>query len=182
MNRDGSGSNSATYSYFIPSLQADTTYYVAFAERGQQSSPQYQINLFDLPQIEQINLAFDYPDYTELTDSTEEDSGDMIVPEGTQVALDIQFNKAIATARVEFEESYRDSEEVGSELPAYPDLDLEIDGDIGRASFTVTRDGVYRIFATDLAWRVRSRWIILSDPLRMRRRSSLCGVRGAIRK
>ena len=29
---------------------------------------------------------------------TEEDSGDMIVPEGTQVSLDIQFNKAIATA------------------------------------------------------------------------------------
>ena len=151
MNRDGSGSNSATYSYFIPSLQADTTYYVAFEERGQQSSPQYQINLFDLPQIEQINLAFDYPDYTRLTDTTEEGSGDMIVPEGTQVALDIQFNKAIATARVEFGESYRDSEGGGSELTAYPDLDLEIDGDIGSASFTVTRDGVYRIFATDLA-------------------------------
>ncbi|MEC7996281.1 MAG: hypothetical protein VX166_00680 [Pseudomonadota bacterium] len=151
MSRDGSGSNSATYSYFIPSLQVDTTYYVAFEERGQQSSPQYQINLFDLPQIEQINLAFDYPDYTQLTDVTEEDSGDMIVPEGTQVSLSIQFNKAIATARVEFEESYRDSEEVGSELPAYPDLDLEIDGDVGSASFTVTQDGVYRIFATDLA-------------------------------
>ena len=151
MSRDGSGSNSATYSYFIPSLQMDTTYYVAFEERGQQSSPQYQINLFDLPQIEQINLAFDYPDYTQLTDVTEEDSGDMIVPEGTQVSLDIQFNKAIATARVEFEESYRDSEEVGSELPTYPDLDLEIDGDVGSASFTVTQDGVYRVFATDLA-------------------------------
>ena len=151
MSRDGSGSNSATYSYFIPSLQMDTTYYVAFEERGQQSSPQYQINLFDLPQIEQINLAFDYPDYTQLTDVTEEDSGDMIVPEGTQVSLDIQFNKAIATARVEFEESYRDSEEVGSELPAYPDLDLEIDDDVGSASLTVTKDGVYRIFATDLA-------------------------------
>ncbi|MEE3087245.1 MAG: hypothetical protein VX342_05740, partial [Pseudomonadota bacterium] len=68
-----------------------------------------------------------------------------------QVSLSIQFNKAIATARVEFEESYRDSEEVGSELPAYPDLDLEIDGDVGSASFTVTKDGVYRIFATDLA-------------------------------
>ena len=133
-------------------MQADTTYYVAFEERGQQSSPQYQINLFDLPQIEQINLAFDYPDYTRLTDTKEEGSGDMIVPnEGTQVALDIQFNKAIATARVEFGESYRDSEGSGSELTAYPDLDLEIDGDIGSASFTVTRDGVYRIFATDLA-------------------------------
>lgn len=150
MSRDGSGSNSATYSYFIPSLQVDTTYYVAFEERGQQSSSQYQIKLFDLPQIEQINLAFDYPDYTQLTDTTEEDSGDMIVPEGTQVLLDIQFNKAIATARVEFEESYRDPEEAGSELASYQDLDLEIDGDLGSASFTVTQDGVYRIFATDL--------------------------------
>ena len=151
MSRDGSGSSSATYSYFIPSLQVDTTYYVAFEERGQQSSSQFQIKLFDLPQVEQINLAFDYPDYTELTDTTEQDTGDMIVPEGTKVLLDIQFNKAVATARVEFEESYRDPAEAGSELPSYQDLDLEIDGDLGSASFTVTQDGVYRIFATDLA-------------------------------
>lgn len=62
MSRDGSGSDSATYSYFIPSLQEDTTYYVTFDERGEQSSPQYRISLFDLPQIEQIDLALDYPE------------------------------------------------------------------------------------------------------------------------
>jgi len=151
MSRDGIGSNSATYSYFIPSLEVDTTYYVVFEERGRQSSRQYQINLFDLPQIEEINLAFDYPDYTQLTDSIEEDSGDMIVPEGTQVSMNIQFNKAIATARVEFEESYLDDDEAESKRFSYRDLSMDIDGDLGTTSFTVTQDGVYRIFATDIA-------------------------------
>ncbi len=33
----------------------------------------------------------------------------------------------------------------------YPDMPLRIDGDTGYASFTVNRDGVYRINARDLA-------------------------------
>ena len=151
MNRDGSGSESATYSYFIPSLQEDTTYYVTFNERGEQNSPQYQINLFDLPQVEKIDLSFNYPDYTGIEDILEEDSGDMVVPEGTEVEFVITFNKNIAQAAVEFEETYRDpdAEEI-VEVVDYADLPLTIDGNIGRGKFTVTQDGVYRITATDL--------------------------------
>ncbi|HAS49070.1 MAG TPA: hypothetical protein DCS33_07260, partial [Gammaproteobacteria bacterium] len=151
MNRDGSGSDSATYSYFIPSLQEDTTYYVTFDERGEQSSPQYQIDLFDLPQIEQIDLAMDYPDYTEIEDVIEEDSGDMVVPEGTEVELVVTFNKNIATALVEFDESYSADEDEINPLPAYENINLVMDGNIGRATFTVNQDGVYRISATDFS-------------------------------
>ena len=152
MSRDGSGSDSASYSYFIPALDEETTYYIAFNERGEQSSPQYQISLFDLPQIEQIDLAFDYPEYTQIEDITEEDSGDMVVPEGTVVDLTIQFNKAIETALLEFEESYREEdEEAANAPPAYEDLQLSLDGNIGTARFTVTQDGVYRIQATDFS-------------------------------
>lgn len=152
MSRDGSGSDSASYSYFIPSLDEDTTYYIAFNERGEQSSPQYQISLFDLPQIEQIDLAFDYPEYTQIEDITEEDSGDMVVPEGTVVDLTIQFNKAIETALLEFEESYSDDDEdATSAAPPYENLQLSLDGNIGTARFTVTQDGVYRIQATDFS-------------------------------
>ena len=151
MSRDGSGSNSATYSYFIPSLQEDTTYYVTFNERGEQNSTQYRISLFDLPQIEQIDLAYDYPEYTGFEDTLEEDSGDMVVPEGTEVELIVTFNKRIAVASVEFDESYG-AEEDEIDMPApYVPLQMEIEGNIGRASFTVTRSGVYRILATDLA-------------------------------
>jgi len=150
MTRDGTGSDSASYSYFIPSLQEDTTYYISFIERGEQSSQQYRINLFDLPQIEQIDLAFDYPDYTGIEDLLEEDSGDMIVPEGTVVNLNVTFNKAIDTALVEFDERIPADEEEAAALPApYDDLQLAIDGNVGTATFTVNQDGVYRISATD---------------------------------
>ncbi len=148
MTRDASGSNSASYSYFIPSLQDDTSYYISFNERGEQSSPQYQISLFDLPEVEQIDVAFNYPDYTGFEDLVEEDSGDMVVPEGTVVDLTITFNKAIADATLEFEEQYVDPEDLNPPAP-YENLALQLDGNIGRASFTVTQDGIYRVQATD---------------------------------
>ncbi len=66
MSRDGNGSDSATYSYYIPALQEDTTYYISFDEGEGISSPQYEIRLFDLPQVERIDLSFTYPDYTGL--------------------------------------------------------------------------------------------------------------------
>lgn len=151
MTRDGSGSVSASYSYFIPALQKDTTYYVSFNERGEQNSRQYRINLFDLPQIEQIDLAFDYPDYTGIEDLLEEDSGDMIVPEGTRVDLTVTFNKAIAFANIEFDESYSVDEDEANPVSPYADLQLTIDGNIGRGSFTVNQDAIYRISATDFS-------------------------------
>jgi len=150
MSRDGSGSDGATFSYYIPALQDDTTYYVTFNERGEQSSPQYQITLFDLPQVEKIDLAFDYPAYTGFEDLVEEDSGDMVVPEGTEVEMVITFNKAVANATIEFEERYiDDEEELASLPPAYANLPLTLDGNIGTATFTVNQDGVYRVQATD---------------------------------
>ncbi|MEQ8953691.1 MAG: DUF4175 family protein, partial [Gammaproteobacteria bacterium] len=150
MTRDASGSNSASYSYFIPSLQEDTTYYISFNERGEQSSPQYEISLFDLPQVEQIDVAFDYPEYTGLEDFLEEDSGDMVVPEGTVVDLTITFNKAIADATLEFAERYLDPED-SNPLPPYQNQPLQLDGNVGRVSFTVTQDGVYSVQATDFS-------------------------------
>jgi len=151
MNRDGSGSDNATYSYFIPSLLEDTTYYVTFDERGEQSSAQYQIDLFDLPQIERIDLAIDYPEYTGIEDITEEDSGDMVVPEGTEIELLITFNKNIKSAVVQFDESYSADEDEINPLPPYEDIHLVMDGNLGRAKFTVNQDGVYRISATDFS-------------------------------
>ena len=151
MNRDRSGNESATYSYFIPALQDDTTYYVTFTERDERSSPQYQISLFDLPRVEQIDLAFDYPEYTDIEDMVEEDSGDMIVPEGTRVDLTITFNKAIASANVEFDESYSTDEELVNAIANYEDIELSIDGVIGSGSFIVNQDSVYRIQASDFS-------------------------------
>jgi hypothetical protein len=151
MNRDGSDSEGATYSYFIPSVMEDTTYYVSFDNGGEESSPQYSITLFDLPQVEQIDLLFDYPQYTGLEDIREDASGDMVVPVGTVVDFEVTFNKAVVSAIVEFDEGYSTDEEQTLVEP-YSNIDLSIaDGNVGKGQFTVTQDGVYRITAEDAA-------------------------------
>ena len=104
-----------------------------------------------LPQVEQIDIAYDYPDYTGIEDAIEEDSGDIIVPEGTNIELTVTFNKAIATANLQFEESFSNDDEGLDPLSPYADLQLDIDGNIGIASFTVNQDGVYRIAAADFS-------------------------------
>src|SRR5690606_20170195 len=139
MRQEGSGSDSATYSYFLPSVQENTTYYVNFVHNGEQRSEQFRISLYDLPQVEQIDVAYRYPEYTGITNDAEEDAGDMLVPEGTQVDLLVTFNKNVETATIEFEEN-----ESG-----YQALPLTIEGNIGRATLTVTGDAIYRVTARD---------------------------------
>ncbi len=144
MSRDGSGSDGAAFSYYIPSLDEDTTYYVTFNQgRSQdaQNSRQYRISVFDLPRVEQIDVAFDYPDYTGMEDLLEEDGGDLIAPVGTAVEITVGFNKAVAEARLEFDPA--------AEGVDMPDLPLAIDGNTGAASFTLSQDGVYRVRAVD---------------------------------
>lgn len=150
MGQDGSGSESASYSYFIPSIDENTTYYVNFDEAGEQSSSQYQITLFDLPQVETIDLDFDYPEYTLLEDNLEEDSGDMIVPEGTVVDFLVTFNKPVREASVMFSGDARDNSEEKEEMAPYKNIELSLtENNVGRGQFTVTRDGVYQITAKD---------------------------------
>ncbi len=141
MKRDGGGSDGAAFSYYIPSLMEDTTYYVTFDQGDTQNSRQYRISVFDLPRVEQIDVAFDYPEYTGMEDLLEEDGGDLVAPVGTAVEITVGFNKAVAEARLEFDPAAE-----GADMP---DLPLNIDGDTGAASFTLSQDGVYRVRVVD---------------------------------
>ena len=141
MRQDGRGSDGASFSYFIPSLREDTVYYATFNENGARNSRQFRISVYDLPRVEQIDVAFDYPDYTGMEDFVEEDGGDLIAPVGTEVEVSVTFNKAVANARLEFGPA--------GEGEAMPDLPLTIDGDVGTASLTIGQDGIYRVQATD---------------------------------
>lgn len=149
MRQDGSGSDSATYSYFMPALQEDIIYYVNFVQNGEQRSEQYRIRLYDLPKVEKIDVAYNYPAYTGIEDNAEEDSGDMLVPEGTQAELVITFNKNVQTASIEFQDNEN----------GYESIPLTIDGNTGRATISVAGDGVYHVMAED------SEDLVSKDPL-----------------
>ncbi len=143
MRRDGP--DGAVFSHFIASVEKDTAYYVSFGERR---SPLHRIALFDLPRVERIDLAFDYPPHTGMDDRTEEDGGDMAVPEGTVVDLVVTFNKPVAAAAAAFD--WRPADGDGPPPPG-EELALAPAGAVAAGRFTADRDGVYRIAATDFA-------------------------------
>jgi len=138
MRRDGTGSDGAMYSHYLPSLENELVYYVSFDD-GEQRSEQFRISLYDLPRVQQIDVAMNYPAYTGMEAEEQADSGDLVVPEGTEVVLDVAFNKPVREARIEFD----------SEEGDYESLPLELDGESGQVRFTVSRDAVYRIHAVD---------------------------------
>ena len=135
MRRDGTGSDGAAFSYYMPAVEEDTEYYVSVEHDGEQRSRQYRISLYDLPRAEQIDVAYTFPEYTGIENYSEEDAGDMVVPEGTRVTLDLAFNKAVQQAQVVFDDDMTEP--------------VSIDGISGTATFTVTSDTTYRILATD---------------------------------
>ncbi len=151
MSQVGRASDGAAFSYYLTNIEEDTVYYATFGQGGNRtggqasarSSAQFRISVYDLPRVERIDVAFDYPDYTGMEDLLEEDGGDLIAPVGTEVEVRVNFNKAVANAHLEFEPG-------GDDGPA-PDLPLVIAGDIGTATFTIERDGVYRVRAVDYA-------------------------------
>lgn len=144
MREEGAGSNGAAYSYYMPAVEQDLVYYVSVdvppgapgSSNGEQRTQQFTISLYDLPQAEQIDLAYNYPAYTGLENTTETDGGDMIAPEGTEVAMTVTFNKAVQSADIVFDDDTR--------------VPLTVQGVNGSATLVVERDTGYRIIATDM--------------------------------
>ncbi|GGG54696.1 hypothetical protein GCM10011403_09750 [Pseudohongiella nitratireducens] len=139
MQEQGAGSDSAVYGYELASVEDDMRYYVTASFSAGVADPaqsqEFDISVFDLPRAEQIDLAFDYPDYTGQEDDSSEDTGDALVPEGTEVAMQLQFNKPVASAFLRLED--------GSELP------VNVDGDTGEVTLTAETDMSYQVFASD---------------------------------
>ncbi len=141
MKLDASDQGGASFSYYLPAVMKDTLYRVSLAGE-EQSSQQHRITLFDLPQVEEISVSFDFPDYTGEEDRVEPEGGDIVAPEGTQVELAIRFNKPVASARLEFDGT--------GDVTEYPDQQLQVNGLDAKAQFTVSSDGIYRVHAVDL--------------------------------
>ena len=76
----------ATHDFIALNLRADTDYYV---DASGVRSPIYRIRVKDLPYVEQIDLQYQFPDFSGLSDRTVEDGGDIAVLEGTRVLFSI---------------------------------------------------------------------------------------------
>jgi hypothetical protein len=86
---------SSSFSYAFVDLQESVSFYLQ--ANGIQSQ-EYQINVIDAPTIENISLEIIYPTYVSRRNETLQNSGNLTVPEGTNITWKVATAKTDALA------------------------------------------------------------------------------------
>jgi hypothetical protein len=103
-----------------------------FVEAGGVRSPQFRIEVADVPYVERIDLEYRFPAYTGLSPQSQEGSGDVVALRGTEVRVRVTPTMKVDGARLRVD---------GAEphaMTVAPDGTLE-------ASFKALAEGFYRI-------------------------------------
>ena len=108
------------FAYEIFNIDADMEYYVVANEV---ISERYTVEVFDMPRVTEISVAYTYPDYTGLKPVVQTGTGDIQAVIGTQAELKLLTNKAIQTAtfflkndegQISFSEESTETQEPGA--------------------------------------------------------------------
>ena len=83
------------FAYEIFNIDADMEYYIV---ANKVTSERYTVEVFDMPRVTEISVAYTYPDYTGLKPVVQTGTGDIQAVVGTQAELRFVTNKAIQTA------------------------------------------------------------------------------------
>ncbi|MDH5309441.1 MAG: hypothetical protein OEY08_05725 [Gammaproteobacteria bacterium] len=125
------------FEFTFYSVREPMRYYVSAADVR---SPTYEVSVVDLPRLENLVTTLHFPDWTRREPETRDPGGDVRSIAGTRVEVQVRGDRALPPAALVVD---------GVERP------LDIDGDTGRASFVVERDGEYFIAATMGGERIR---------------------------
>ena len=120
------------FTYEMARIIEHTEYYI---DARPATSSTYTITVYDPPRVEQVNVAYRYPQYTGLTRRTEEDKGDITAPVGTTVTLTITANKSIGSGKLTFSNEST--------------TNLKVDGVTLACSFKITEDLSYTVNMVD---------------------------------
>jgi hypothetical protein len=71
-----------------------------FVEYPGQRTREFNVTVFDYPRLEQADAEIDYPEYTGLEDKRVADTRRVTAVEGSRVAMHLQLNKPVASARL----------------------------------------------------------------------------------
>ncbi|MFQ3182361.1 MAG: hypothetical protein ACI9Z4_001970, partial [Polaribacter sp.] len=84
---------SSTFSYTFSDVQESISFYL---EANEIQSQDYQINMIGTPTIENISLDLNYPSYLGRSNETLQNSGNLTVPEGTNITWKVATSKTNA--------------------------------------------------------------------------------------
>jgi len=136
------------FAYEIFNIDTDMEYYVVANEA---TSERYTVEVFEMPKVAEISVAYTYPDYTGLKPVVQTGTGDIHAVVGTQAEIRLTTNKAIQTATFSRKTDVVNDLQVSTdqELRATPELvstQMTIsDGNTLTATIDVVEDGRYDI-------------------------------------
>ena len=102
------------FAYEIFNIDADMEYAVVANEA---TSERYTVEVFEMPKVTEISIAYTYPDYTGLKSVVQTGTGDIRAVVGTQAEIRLTTNKAIQTASIA----------IGQETVSHQQSDLTVE-------------------------------------------------------
>jgi len=119
----------ASFDFTFFSVRQPLEYYVSAANNR---SPTYQVNVVDLPIVENLALTYVFPEWTGREPETHDPGGDVRAIAATEVAIQLRSDRAMTPGELLVDDQV---------------IPLEIDDNSATATFTVTQDGQYFVAA-----------------------------------
>ena len=122
------------FAYEIFNIDADMEYYIVANEVA---SERYTVEVFDMPRVAEISVAYTYPAYTRLKPVVQTGTGDIQAVVGTRAELKIVTNKAIQTASIALSPQLTVSDGFGQPIA--------VNGNTLTTTIDVVADGRYAV-------------------------------------
>ena len=133
------------FAYEIFNIEADIEYYIVANET---TSERYIVEVFEMPKVAEISVAYTYPDYTGLKPVVQTGTGDIQAVVGTQAELKLTTNKAIQTATFSLRRDVKKrsftERLIGTEEPVTTEMVIS-DGNTLTTTVDVVEDGTYTV-------------------------------------
>ena len=123
------------FAYEIFNIDADMEYHILANEV---TSERYTVEVFDMPRVTEISVAYTYPAYTRLKPVVQTGTGDIQAVVGTRAELKIVTNKAIQTASIALSPQLTVSDGFGQ-------LPIAVNGNTLTTTIDVVADGRYAV-------------------------------------
>ena len=111
------------------SVREPLEYYVSAANVRSET---FEINVVDLPVIQNVAVTYDYPEWTGREDETDDPGGDVRAIADTEITVTVSADRPMTP---------------GDLLVDDQAIPLDIDGETATATFTVSQDGQYFVAA-----------------------------------
>ncbi|MEW6129823.1 MAG: DUF4175 family protein [Acidobacteriota bacterium] len=126
------------FQHTIFNIQDSIVYYV---ESNNIRSPEYTLEVADLPYVKQLDLVLNFPAFSGLPSKKIENGGEVAALKGTVVYVTAILSGKVKSARIVLND--------GSKFEMSPDLENAPENEIRFVgSFTVTKEGTYKIEIT----------------------------------